>query len=86
VKLGPNEADKAASRTPVSSIPKIDFPFQAKCLAAKVASPLRKGENGTFLESFASWSYIIGILIIRHPRDDQVSNPPSQFKLVACDQ
>ena len=49
---------------------KIHFPFQAKCIASKVTSPLRKGESVEVQGSGARRH-----LLRRHARADPVAGP-----------
>ena len=64
---------------------KIRFPFQAKCMAVKVVSPLRKGETVEVLRMAPEDACSADMLVVIHWQDRTMAVPLSQLAAVDPD-
>ena len=64
---------------------KIRFPFQAKCIAVKIVSPLRKGESVEVLRMAPEDACSADMLVVIHWQDRTMAVPLSQLAAVDPD-
>jgi hypothetical protein len=60
----------------------IQFPFQAKCVAVKIVSPLRKGESVEVLRMTPEDACSADMLVVIHWQDRTMAVPLSQLAAV----
>jgi hypothetical protein len=65
---------------------KIKFPFSARCIAAKVVSPLRKGETVEVLRLAPEDSCAHDMLVLIHWHGHNVAVPLSQLTALDADE
>jgi hypothetical protein len=63
----------------------IRFPFQAKCIAVKIVSPLRKGESVEVLRMAPEDACSADMLVVIHWQDRTMAIPLSQLAAVDPD-
>jgi len=65
---------------------KLRFPFQAKCIAAKVVSPLRKGETGEVRRMAPEDACTGDMLVLIHWQGRKMAVPLSQLAAIDPDE